>query len=103
MAGLSMGGMETMETILNGYNQFEYFWVVSAGWFSAQKDQFDGYCQCLHEAARVIKQGVRQLMFTQGSPEDIAYQNGLATLKPFAAEDIHYEFYEALGGHTWLA
>ena len=101
MAGLSMGGMETMETLLNDYDKFDYFWVLSAGWFPAQKEQFDGYRQRLNKVASGIKKNVRQLVFTQGGPEDIAYQNGLATLKLFDAEGIKYEFYEAPGGHTW--
>ena len=101
MAGLSMGGMETMETLLNDYNQFDYFWVLSAGWFPAQQEQFEGYRQRLSKAAKGIKENVRQLVFTQGGPEDIAYQNGLATLKLFDAEGIKYEFYDAPGGHTW--
>ena len=101
MAGLSMGGMETMETILNDNDKFQYFWVLSAGWFPAQKEQFEGYHQRLAKAADGIKKNVRQLVFTQGDPEDIAYQNGLATLKLFDAEGIKYEYYTAPGGHTW--
>ena len=101
MAGLSMGGMETMETILNDYDKFDYFWVLSSGWFPAQAEQFDGYRQRVNKAADGIKQNVRQLVFTQGDPEDIAYQNGLATLKLFDAAGIKYEFYTAPGGHTW--
>ena len=101
MAGLSMGGMETMETILNDNDKFDYFWVLSAGWFPAQAEQFEGYRQRLAKAADGIKKNVRQLVFTQGDPEDIAYQNGLATLKLFDAESIKYEFYTAPGGHTW--
>jgi enterochelin esterase family protein len=101
MAGLSMGGMETMETILNDNDKFEYFWVLSAGWFPAQKEQFEGYRQRLHKAAAGVKKNVRQLVFTQGDPEDIAYQNGLATLKLFDAAGIKYEYYTAPGGHTW--
>ena len=54
MAGLSMGGMETMETILNDCDKFEYFWVLSAGWFPAQKEQFEGYRQRLNKAAAGI-------------------------------------------------
>jgi enterochelin esterase family protein len=101
MAGLSMGGMETMETILNDYDKFDYFWVLSSGWFPAQAEQFDGYRQRVNKAADGIKKNVRQLVFTQGDPEDIAYQNGLATLKLFDAAGIKYEFYTAPGGHTW--
>jgi enterochelin esterase family protein len=101
MAGLSMGGMETMETLLNDYRHFDYFWVLSAGWFPAQKEQFEGYRQRLEQASDGIKKNVRQLVFTQGGAEDIAYQNGLATLKLFDAAGIKYEFYDAPGGHTW--
>ena len=90
-----------METILNDHDKFDYFWVLSAGWFPAQKEQFEGYRQRLAKAADGIKKNVRQLVFTQGDPEDIAYQNGLATLKLFDAEGIKYEYYTAPGGHTW--
>ena len=90
-----------METILNDYDKFDYFWVLSSGWFPAQAEQFEGYRQRVNKAADGIKQNVRQLVFTQGDPEDIAYQNGLATLKLFDAAGIKYEFYTAPGGHTW--
>lgn len=101
MAGLSMGGMETMETILNDYDKFDYFWVLSAGWFPAQKEEFEGYRQRLTKVAEGVKKSVRQLVFTQGGSEDIAYQNGVATLKLFDDCGIKYEFYEAPGGHSW--
>ena len=101
MAGLSMGGWETLETILNDNDKFAYFWVLSSGWFYAQKEQFEAYRQRLNKAAAGIKENVCQLVFTQGDPEDIAYENGLATLKLFDAEGIKYEFYTAPGGHTW--
>ena len=68
MAGLSMGGMETMETILNDNDKFEYFWVLSAGWFPAQAEQFEGYRQRLAKAANGIKKNVRQLVFTRAIP-----------------------------------
>lgn len=44
---------------------------------------------------------MRQLVFTQRAPEDIAYQNGLATLKLFDAANVKYEYYTAPGGHAW--
>ncbi len=101
MAGLSMGGMETMETILNDYDKFGYFWVLSSGWFPAEKKQFESYRQRVLKVAEGVKTGVRQLVFTQGGPEDIAYKNGLATLKLFDEAGIKYEFYESPGGHSW--
>ena len=101
MAGLSMGGMETMETILNDYDKFSYFWVLSSGWFPAEKDEFESYRQRLNQVAEGVRSGVRQLVFTQGGPEDIAYKNGLVTQKLFDKANIKYEFYESPGGHSW--
>lgn len=101
MAGLSMGGMETMETILNDYDKFGYFWVLSSGWFPSEKQAFERYRQRVDSVAEGVRNGVRQLVFTQGGPEDIAYKNGLATLKLFEKAGIKYEFYEMPGGHSW--
>ena len=101
IAGLSMGGMETMECLLDFGYAFEYVWVLSSGWFPAQKEQFENYFQRLLNAKTGIKVGVRQLVFTQGGPEDIAYENGKATMKLFDQAGIKYDYHEAPGGHTW--
>ena len=45
---------------------------------------------------------VKLLTFTQGGPEDIAYENCKNMLKLFDAAGIKYEFSEMPGGHSWL-
>lgn len=101
MAGLSMGGMETLETILKDYDKFGYFWVLSSGWFANNKAAYANYQQQLYKIAKGFNKTVRQLVFTQGGPEDIAYQNGKAMLGLFDKAGIRYEYSEAPGGHTW--
>src|SRR3712207_8973263 len=83
MAGLSMGGMETLETMLKDYDKFGYFWVLSSGWFANNKAAYANYQQQLYKIAKGFNKTVRQLVFTQGGPEDIAYQNGKAMLGLF--------------------
>ena len=40
LAGLSMGGMETLEAGLNHYKEFGYLWVLSSGWFETNKKMY---------------------------------------------------------------
>ncbi|SES63702.1 alpha/beta hydrolase-fold protein [Prevotella sp. kh1p2] len=101
MAGLSMGGMETLETMLKDYDKFAYFWVLSSGWFANNKPAYANYQQQLNKIASGFNKNVRQLVFTQGGPEDIAYHNGKEMLKLFDQAGIKYEYSEAPGGHTW--
>jgi enterochelin esterase-like enzyme len=39
--------------------------------------------------------------FTQGGPEDLAYENGQATMKLFDDAGIKYKYSERSSGHTW--
>ena len=45
---------------------------------------------------------VKLLYFTQSGPEDLAYDNGMETLKLFDEAGIKYKYSEAPGGHTWM-
>ena len=51
--------------------------------------------------AQVFNHTVQSLHFTQGGPDDIAYNNCKAMLKLFDAAGINYKYSEAPGGHTW--
>ena len=101
MAGLSMGGMETLETMLKDYEKFSYFWVLSSGWFANNQEAYANYAKQLNALADGFNKGVKQLVFTMGGPEDIAYNNCKAMLKLFDNAGIKYEYQEAPGGHTW--
>lgn len=100
MAGLSMGGMETLETTLRHPDMFRYVWVLSSS-FSPVDQKKHAESFKLKENAGTINRCFKQFVFTQGGPEDIAYQNCKAALKYFDEAGIKYEFKEAPGGHTW--
>ena len=101
LAGLSMGGLETLEVGLDHYHHFGYLWVLSSGWFATDTDNYAKKAVYLKKIAADFNKTVRQLYFTQGGPEDIAYKNGQAMLKLFDAAGIKYEYSERPGGHTW--
>jgi len=103
LAGLSMGGLETMEAMLSCHNLFDWYCVLSSGWFPSDKDAFADYSARLASVAESLKSHLRYLLFTQGGPSDIAYENGKATRKVFDSLVIPYEYAEGPGGHSWTA
>jgi enterochelin esterase family protein len=101
MAGLSMGGMETIETAFNHPELFRYVWVLSASFAPGQDPAA--------ESARLkVKENIsklnsfRKMVFTQGGPTDIAYQNCKNTRDQLDKDGLKYEYMEnAQAGHSW--
>lgn len=98
-----MGGMETLEVFLNNYKDFDYFWVLSSGWFD-RGNAFEEYGRRLDALKGDVNDTVKALVFTQGGPSDIAYQNGKNVLvKLFDPRGIRYEYMEnSQAGHSWI-
>ena len=101
VAGLSMGGMETMEVAFSHPDDFAYVWVLSS---SLQPGQDPAA-----ESARLkVKENIsklnsfRKMVFTQGGPTDIAYQNCKNTRDQLDKDGLKYEYMEnAQAGHSW--
>lgn len=100
LAGLSMGGMETLETILNHYDRFTYYWVLSSGWWN-NGETYPVYQEKLNKIADGFGKTVKQLVFTMGGQEDFAWKNCQETLKLFDKAGIKYRYSESPGGHSW--
>jgi enterochelin esterase-like enzyme len=101
IAGLSMGGLETLDAFMEYPDKFAYINVMSSGWFANNEEMFKAGDERLGEIAPVLNKTVKYLIFTQGGPEDIAYNNGNAMLKVFDKHQIKYDFSEMPGGHSW--
>jgi enterochelin esterase family protein len=101
LAGLSMGGLHVTNTFMAHPDMFGYINVMSSGWFIQEKEMYEKGDECLAEIASTLNNTVKVLRFTQGGPEDIAYDNGKEMLKVFHKNQIHYEFSEMPGGHSW--
>lgn len=101
LAGLSMGGLEVLESFMAHPDLFAYINVMSSGWFTNNKEMYETGDKRLAEIAPSLAKTVKLLKFTQGGPEDIAYANGKEMLKVFDKNGIDYEFSEMPGGHSW--
>lgn len=103
IAGLSMGGMETLEVALNNIDMFNYVWVLSSSFSPGNKAVYDFEREHLKQIADKINKTWKVLAFTQGGPTDIAYNNCKQTLELFDGAKIKYEYNEVPGGHSWTA
>ena len=103
MAGLSMGGMETLEVTLNNPEMFSYVWVLSSSFAPGNKEVYEYERGRLKKEADRYNKNFKELVFTQGGPSDIAYNNCKETLKLFDEAGVKYEYHEVSGGHSWTA
>jgi enterochelin esterase-like enzyme len=101
LAGLSMGGLEVLDSFMAHPDMFAYINVMSSGWFANNEEMYKSGDIRLAEIASTLNKTAKILLFTQGGSEDIAYSNGNEMLKVFDKNEINYEFTEMPGGHSW--
>ena len=102
VAGLSMGGMETMEVVFRNPDMFRYAWVLSSSLMPGSDLQEEA--KRLNIAANVAKinKTYKAFVFTQGGPTDIAYQNCANTRKFLQELGLKFDYMEnAQAGHSW--
>ena len=106
LAGLSMGGIQTLNTSIMHPELFSYIGVFSSGWFK-NPQPFMGnssgemYYAKLSERPEYYNKQFKEFYMTMGGQEDIAYENCKAMRERFDKIGIKYSYYETPGGHTW--
>lgn len=101
LAGLSMGGLETLNLFLAHPDMFGYINVMSSGWFTNNAEMNEKGAARLKVIAPVLNKTAKVLKFTMGGPADIAYANCKNMLTYFDAAGINYSYSEMDGGHSW--
>jgi enterochelin esterase-like enzyme len=101
LAGLSMGGIQTLYAGVKNTDIFSYLGVFSSGWFVNQKELSDPQYEFMKNNTDLINTNLKQFWISQGGKEDIAYANNKAMLLKFDELKIKYTYSEYPGGHTW--
>lgn len=101
LAGLSMGGLQTLYAGIKNTDLFSYLGVFSSGWFSERKEISEPWYDFMKNNATTINTNVKQFWISMGGKEDIAYRNCQDMLARFNEMDIRYTYSEYPGGHTW--
>ena len=106
LAGLSMGGIQTLNASIMHPELFSYVGVFSSGWFKNPQpfmanSSGEQYYAKLKERPDFYNKQFREFFLTMGGQEDIAYENCKAMRERFDQMGIKHTYYETPGGHTW--
>jgi len=101
LAGLSMGGLQTLYAGIKNTNLFSYLGVFSSGWFANRPELANPQYDFMKANASLINSNLKSLWVAMGGKEDIAYNNCKIMLAKFDELGIKYSYVEYPGGHTW--
>ena len=101
LAGLSMGGLQTLHAGIKNHNMFSYLGVFSSGWFANNPSLSDPQYAFMKDNVSAINDHIKLFWISMGGKEDIAYENCKVMMKRFDEMGIKYQYSEYPGGHTW--
>jgi enterochelin esterase-like enzyme len=102
LAGLSMGGLQTLYAGFNNTDLFSYLGIFSSGWILPMQSKLaDEQYDFMKKNIDTIKNNLKLLWIGIGGKEDIAYNNCRAMLSKFDEMKIKYIYEDYPGGHAW--
>jgi enterochelin esterase-like enzyme len=102
LAGLSMGGIQTLYVGMNNTQLFSYLGIFSSGWIlPMQSELADAQYDFIRKNIDEIKNILKLLWIGIGGKEDIAYNNCREMIGKFDGLQIKYIYDDYPGGHTW--
>lgn len=101
LAGLSMGGLQTLHAGLKNTDMFSWLGVFSSGWFANQPAISDPQYAFMKANAAKINSNLKSFWIAMGGKEDIAHENCRVMMQKFDEMGIRYTYSEYPGGHTW--
>ena len=101
LAGLSLGGLQTLYAGIKNTDMFAYLGVFSSGWFANNPTLTNPQYEFMKNNASLINTNVKEFWISMGGPEDIAFKNCKIMTSKFDEMGIKYKYSEYAGGHTW--
>ena len=101
LAGLSMGGLQTLFAGVHNTDMFAHLGVFSSGWFTNNTELSGPEYTFMKENADKINNNLKSFWLSMGGEEDIAFNNNKAMMAKFDEMGIKYQYSEYPGGHTW--
>jgi enterochelin esterase-like enzyme len=102
LAGLSMGGIQTLFVGINNTDMFSYLGIFSSGWILPMQSKLaDAQYEFMQKNIDMIKRNVKLVWIGIGGKEDIAYNNCQVMRSKFDEMKIKYEYDDYPGGHAW--
>ncbi|WP_018621813.1 esterase [Spirosoma luteum] len=100
LAGLSMGGFQTLDITMTHPELFNYVGVFSSGFFGATVDEAETkYAKVLNDPS--FNKG-KKLFWVAIGKDDFVMDANKKTLALLDKHNIKYQYKETSGGHTWI-
>jgi enterochelin esterase family protein len=101
LAGLSMGGGQTLRVLTSNPDQFAYVAVWSAGLFGGSPDEWEERNASFLEAADEVNRSVKRLEICVGD-KDFALEGSKALAEVLKKRGVEHDLHISGGGHTWI-
>jgi enterochelin esterase-like enzyme len=102
LAGLSMGGLQTLYAGMNNTDLFSYLGIFSSGWILPMQSKLaDSQYDLMKKNIDTIKNNLKLIWVGIGGKEDIAYNNCQVMLSKFNEMKLKYIYDDYPGGHAW--
>ena len=99
IAGLSMGGFQTLDVALSRPELFNYVGVFSSGFFGATIDEAETkYASALNDPGFNKN---KKLFWIEIGKDDFVMDANKKTMALLDKHQIKYQYKETAGGHTW--
>lgn len=101
LAGLSMGGLQTLYAGIKNTDMFSHLGVFSSGWFANRQELSSSHYEFIKNNTSTINDNLKTFWISMGGEEDIAHNNCQVMMKKYDELGIKYQYSEYAGGHTW--
>ncbi|MEI7585840.1 alpha/beta hydrolase-fold protein [Runella sp.] len=101
LAGLSMGGLQTLYAGIKNTAMFSSLGVFSSGWWANNPKLSDPQYEFMKNNTSTINGNLKNLWISMGGKEDIAHANCQIMMKKFDEMGIKFQYSEYAGGHSW--
>jgi enterochelin esterase family protein len=101
IAGLSMGGGQTLRVLTTKPDQFAYVGIWSAGLFGGNADEWEQRNEAFFSAADMVNSTVKRLEICVGD-KDFLLDGSKALAGVLQKRGIKHEVHISGGGHTWI-
>ncbi len=101
LAGLSMGGGQTLRVLTANPDRFGYVGIWSAGLFGGSADEWERRNESFLAAAGKVNDTVKRLEICVGDKDSLA-AGSKALAGVFEKRKIKHEIHISDGGHTWI-
>lgn len=101
LAGLSMGGLQTLYAGIKNSEIFSGIGVFSSGWWANNPALSEPQYEFMKNNVAKINSNIKEFWISMGGKEDIAFENCKIMMSKFDQMGIKYKYSEYPGGHSW--